>query len=365
MTGRAGERVKERAKEFFCTKNIVTMAMLAAVSYGLSWLEIPIFAMVPVVGQILRLDFSNLATMLGGYLTGPVGAVLIECVKQLLCFITKPTFGGVGELANLLMGIAFALPPAVLYRYKKGIGWVIIGMGIGCVCQICVALLCNRFITFPLVGEFLVSLGYADVGAAFADLWPWFLAFNVIKSASVSILTFLLYKRLSVALKRIFAPRKKANSLAKKDGAVYNIGMDKTVTKSAEETERFAERLASGFKGGEVVLLSGDLGAGKTVFAKGVAKALGVKGDVKSPTFTLCCEYSGDRLELVHIDAYRLHDGAEAEACGINEKFGRPDTVTLIEWPSQIESVLPRGCIRVDIARLGDNEREITVNAQQ
>ena len=141
--------------------------------------------------------------------------------------------------------------------------------------------------------------------------------------------------------------------------------MEKTITKSAEETEKLAEDLARGFKGGETVLLVGDLGAGKTVFAKGVAKALGVKEDVKSPTFTLSCEYSGDKLRLLHIDAYRLKNGEEAEACGINERFGNADTVTLIEWPYQIESVLPKKYIKAEIVRLSDNEREITFDVKQ
>lgn len=348
-------REKSKERKFFTTRTMTTLAVLAAVGYGLSWLEFPIFP----AASFLKLDFSNIATMLGGYLFGAPGAIAIEGIKQLLIWPTKPSTGGVGEIANFIMTTAFVLVPSILYRYKKGIPWVGIGMGIGCVCQIAAALICNRFITFPLFAKYLGM----TAGEAFAALWPFVLAFNAIKAASVSVLTFLLYKRMSNVLKWLTAQHIKRKTLAKKSGTVYNIGMRKTVeTTSAEDTENAAAELASGFNGGEIVLLSGDLGAGKTVFAKGVARALGVSGDVKSPTFTLCCEYSGDKLTLVHIDAYRLGSGAEAEACGLNEKWGDKSVVTLIEWPSQIESILPDDCVRVEITRTGENTRKIEIN---
>lgn len=331
--------------------------MLTAVGYGLSWLEFPIFPM----AAFLKLDFSNIATMLGGYLFGAPGAIVIEAVKQLLIWPTKSSTGGVGEIANFIMTVAFVLVPSILYKFKKGIPWVGIGMGIGCVCQVVAALLCNRFITFPLFAKYLGM----TAGEAFAGLWPFVLAFNAIKAVSVSILTFLLYKRMSKALKWMSIQHIKRKTLAKNGGTVYNIGMHKIVeTTSAEETENFAAELASGFIGGETVLLYGDLGAGKTVFAKGVAKALGVESDVKSPTFTLCCQYSGEKLTLVHIDAYRLGNGAEAEACGLNERWGDKSVVTLIEWPSQVESILPADCIKIEITRTGDNTRKIEINGQ-
>lgn len=338
-------------KKYFNTKRIVMLAMLAAMGFALSLLETP-----PIFQPYWRLDFSNLATMLGGYLFGPVSAIIIEGVKQLLAFAVRPTFGGSGELANFLMTSAFVLFPSILYKFRKGRVSVVIGMFVGCVMQIGAALLCNRFIIFPIAFD-----SWETAVTTFNAVWPLMIAFNAIKTVSVSILTFLLYKRLSKAMKWVFGEQK---TLAKRAGAVYNNTMQKkTVTEGADETVALAERLAATFKGGETVLLTGDLGAGKTVFAKGVARALGVQTDVKSPTFTLCCEYEGDKLRLVHIDAYRLKDGAEAEACGLNEKFGDKGTVCLIEWPSQIASVLPAKAIKVNIERLSDNEREITIDA--
>lgn len=343
--------VKKKTGNFVSTRTIVMIAMLAAIGYGLSWLEFAVFPAVP----FLKLDFSNLATLLGGYLFGPISAMVIEAVKQLLNFVTKSSSGGVGEIANFLMTAAFVLVPSILYRFKKGLHWVVFGMSVGCVLQIAAALLCNRFITFPL---FMPD----SAVETFNGVWPFIIAFNAIKSVSVSILSLLLYKRLSMAMKWAFGERK---SLAKKSAAVYNGTMQNmTITESADETAALAEKFASGLVGGEVILLSGDLGAGKTVFAKGVAKALGVTGEVKSPTFTLCCEYDG-RLRLVHIDAYRLKNGAEAEACGLNEKFGDKTAVCLIEWPSQIASVLPQNTIKINIDRVSDNQRKITINADK
>lgn len=369
---KAPSRGREIVKRYFTAQRIATLAMLTAIGYALSWLEFSVFP----PASFLKLDFSNVATMLGVYMLGPVGAIVIEGVKQALCLITS-TSGGVGQLANFLTTLSFIIVPSVLYEFKKGLPWVAAGMGISCVPQIAVSLVCNRYINFPLyMGE--------EAGNMFADLFWYIIAFNAIKGVAISALTLLLYKRLSKVMKLIFGGNKKAKagnaphggnketrpaenggkSVANRAEEVYNIHMRKVVTKSEEETRGVARGLAAGFTGGEVVLLSGELGAGKTVFAKGVAEALGITDDVKSPTFTLSCEYSG-RLRLVHIDAYRLSDGAEAEACGIDENFGEAGTVCLIEWPSRIQSILPRKRISVEIVRTGDTEREITINADE
>lgn len=344
--------------KYFTPQRITTFAMLAALGYVISLFSFSLFP--STAANFLKLDFSNVTTLLAGYMLGPVSAILVEAIKQALCCITSLTFG-VGEIANFLITSSFVLVPSILYRFKKGIPSVLVGMSIGTALQICAALLFNRVLTYPIYcyvfREFLPS-----ASELFKKTFGLLIAFNAIKAVSVCIITLPIYKRLSKAMKWLFRARK---SVAKSDKKVYNIPMEKIVTKSAEETEKAAEEFARGFAGGETVLLVGDLGAGKTVFAKGVAKALGVKEDVKSPTFTLSCEYSGDKLRLLHIDAYRLKNGEEAEACGINERFGNADTVTLIEWPYQIESVLPKKYIKAEIARLSDNEREITFDVKQ
>ena len=129
------------------------------------------------------------------------------------------------------------------------------------------------------------------------------------------------------------------------------------VSSSREDTIKAAENLAEKFVGGEVVLLSGELGAGKTVFAKGVAKALGVAQEVTSPTFAIHNSYEG-RLTLNHFDFYRL-DETEAEVLGLDEFFGGKDCVCLIEWAQNIADVLPANCKKVKITKISQNARSI------
>ncbi|MFA5413624.1 MAG: tRNA (adenosine(37)-N6)-threonylcarbamoyltransferase complex ATPase subunit type 1 TsaE [Patescibacteria group bacterium] len=140
----------------------------------------------------------------------------------------------------------------------------------------------------------------------------------------------------------------------------------KKVFKNEKETLAFAEKFAKTFRGGEVVALIGELGAGKTVFARGIALGLGIKERVQSPTFLLMKIYnvrpstgSGHKIKnLVHVDAYRLNDAAGLVDIGFLEWFGRPDTVTVIEWADKVEKLL-RGKKVIKIKmELGKKEEE-------
>ena len=133
-------------------------------------------------------------------------AIVIEGLKQLLIWGTKSSTGGVGEIANFIMTVAFVAVPTILYRYKKGKGRVVEGLAIGCVCQIAASMVCNRYITFPLFARDAAK-------EMFTGLWGYVLAFNAIKSVSVSVLVFFLYKRLSFVLKRyVLTPYKREES---------------------------------------------------------------------------------------------------------------------------------------------------------
>lgn len=107
--------------------------------------------------------------------------------------------------------------------------------------------------------------------------------------------------------------------------------MKEFISHNIRETNALAASFASRLQGGEVILLEGELGAGKTAFVKGLAKALGVAEVVTSPTFTLLNEYQGTRLKLFHFDLYRLAEG-EAEELGFDEYYHRKDAVCCIEW---------------------------------
>ena len=130
------------------------------------------------------------------------------------------------------------------------------------------------------------------------------------------------------------------------------------VTESAEQTMNVAFEFGKTLQAGDVVLLKGDMGAGKTVFAKGVAKALGIDPDeVLSPTYAYMNDYYG---KLYHYDCYRLSSGEDAEALGLTEYF-YGGGISLVEWSENISEVLPSGCKTVIIEKTGEEERKITL----
>ncbi len=127
------------------------------------------------------------------------------------------------------------------------------------------------------------------------------------------------------------------------------------LSESAESTAQFASEYAKTLKSGDIVLLEGDMGAGKTVFAKGVARGLGIEDEVLSPTYAYMNDYGG---KLYHYDCYRLRSGEHAESLGLCDYF-YGSGVCLIEWAQNIASVLPENCKKVIIKKLDENRREI------
>ena len=131
-------------------------------------------------------------------------------------------------------------------------------------------------------------------------------------------------------------------------------------TSSPEETDAAGERLGTTLGPGDVVALSGELGAGKTIFVQGLVRALGVTSGATSPTFVLVNEYRG-RLPVHHVDAYRTASLAELLDLGVEEMMDG-DGVTVIEWAERLEPVLPARAVRVRIAGVGDEPRHITID---
>ncbi|MDD6160465.1 MAG: tRNA (adenosine(37)-N6)-threonylcarbamoyltransferase complex ATPase subunit type 1 TsaE [Oscillospiraceae bacterium] len=135
----------------------------------------------------------------------------------------------------------------------------------------------------------------------------------------------------------------------------------KLISRSPEETRAIAGRLADALHGGEVVAFTGDLGAGKTAFVSGMAKALGVEDRVTSPTFTIVNEYEGGRLPLFHFDMYRLEDADELFHIGWEDYLAR-NGVCAVEWSENVEEAIEEDAIRVSILRgEDDNSRVITI----
>jgi tRNA threonylcarbamoyladenosine biosynthesis protein TsaE len=128
------------------------------------------------------------------------------------------------------------------------------------------------------------------------------------------------------------------------------------ITRSPSQTRWLGERLGRLVEKGDVILLQGDLGAGKTALTQGLAKALGVTGYVSSPTFTLVNEYDG-RLPVYHIDLYRIEQTSEAVDLGLEEYlYGRG--VSIIEWPERAPEVWPEEHLLVRISDRGGNSRK-------
>jgi tRNA threonylcarbamoyladenosine biosynthesis protein TsaE len=142
----------------------------------------------------------------------------------------------------------------------------------------------------------------------------------------------------------------------------------KITTHNEKETFDFALKLAKKAKGGEVYALSGDLGAGKTVFVRGFAAGLGVKRNVNSPTFVLMKIYPVKKHktinEICHIDAYRLKTARDLEAIGALDYFGREGVISFLEWPEALKKLLPAKTIRVEIKHKKEEIREIQLKNQ-
>ena len=127
------------------------------------------------------------------------------------------------------------------------------------------------------------------------------------------------------------------------------------LSKSREDTLAFAEQYALTLAPGDVVLLDGDMGAGKTVFTKGVAKGLGIEEEVTSPTYAYMNDYDG---RLFHYDCYRIESIEQAERLGLADYFDMGG-ICIIEWAQNIAPLLPRRVKRVTIKKISENEREI------
>ena len=136
--------------------------------------------------------------------------------------------------------------------------------------------------------------------------------------------------------------------------------MKKYITSSPEETEKLGFELGKKLLGGEVIAYKGGLGMGKTCFTRGLAKGLGYKGDVTSPTFALINEYLGGRLNLYHFDMYRISTWEELYSSGFFEYIEEKGVVAA-EWSENIENALPENTVYVEIKDLDQDKREILI----
>lgn len=345
----------------FSTAYIAKMAILTAIAfilYAFAKFNLPF--MFP---SFLEIQISELPALLAGFSMGPISGCLVVIIKCLLKFPLTTT-AYVGESTDILLGIAFVLPASLIYYFHKDKKHALIGLCVGSACLTGLSILVNRFISIPFFVQLYFGGNFDAIVGVLKPLYKnvtidtfytyylllGVLPFNLFRCIIVSGLTFVLYKRLSKILHW--------DGTSMKKDTVFGVHK----VKSVDETYALAKKVADTLDGGEVLLLDGDLGAGKTTFTKGLAKALGVKEEVTSPTFTILNVYEDGRLKLNHLDMYRVESSDELAELGIEECFDE-DAVTVIEW-NKFEHFDGK-VIKISVKTLGETKREYDIALQQ
>lgn len=135
-------------------------------------------------------------------------------------------------------------------------------------------------------------------------------------------------------------------------------------TKSAAETISLGEKIGGLLHGGDVIAYSGGLGAGKTTITRGISVGMGLGDEVTSPTFALVNEYRGSKVTLYHFDMYRITSADDLETTGFFDYMDE-DSVLAVEWSENIEEELPDNSIRINIQRIDEDTRKITINGDE
>lgn len=133
-------------------------------------------------------------------------------------------------------------------------------------------------------------------------------------------------------------------------------------SKSENDTKEFAKKFASNLKNGDVIVLSGDLGSGKTKFTEGILSYFNLEDEICSPTFTIVNEYVKDDIKIYHFDVYRLEDSSEFYAIGGEEYFEKG--ICIIEWGELIEDALPKKYTKIDFSRCPNDENSRILDIQ-
>lgn len=197
-----------KTKKLLDVKNVVLMGMLGAIGAVLMLFEFPLPFIAP---SFYGLDLSEIPVLVGAFSMGPVAGAVIEAVKILVKLVLKPTSTGfVGEFANICIGCALVLPAGIIYKMKKTKKGAAIGMVAGTVSMALVGAVLNAVVMLPFYSNFMPLESILQAGAAInpaiSSVWTFvFLAvapFNLIKGALVSLITTLIYKRISVIIHR-------------------------------------------------------------------------------------------------------------------------------------------------------------------
>ena len=195
-----------KSKKLLNVRNVVLMGMFGAIGAVLMLFEFPLPFLAP---SFYGLDLSEIPVLVGTFAMGPVAGAVTEMVKILIKLVLKPTSTGfVGEFANFCIGCALVLPAGIIYKLRKTKQGAIIGMVTGTVCMALVGAVLNALVMLPFYSNFMPLEAILQAGAAInpaiGSVWTFvFLAvapFNLIKGALVSLITALVYKRISIMI---------------------------------------------------------------------------------------------------------------------------------------------------------------------
>ncbi len=191
---------KKNIRSRFAPKRLAVMAIFLALSYVVSFLEIPL----PLFGaSFLKLDFGNMFIVLISFLLGPVEGIIVCLLKEGLRCLSSSSLCA-GELANFIITSAYLLLPSIAYSFSRKLKTVLVTLGISCAIATGCALLANRFLIFPTYAYlFGGNIFGMTVEEAFSAFWVAVLLFNLIKTVAIGLMTLLLYKRLSNFLKKL------------------------------------------------------------------------------------------------------------------------------------------------------------------
>lgn len=190
-----GKNFKNTLKKYFSATRIAYLALFTALSYVL-YMPFLEFWIIPAV-DFLKIDFSNVFVMIAGFSLGPVAAVVVGVLKEILHALTFSSTVGVGELANIIVMLPYILVPSIVYKRHKGIKTVLITLAIGCVGQTLLSFPVNCFLNFPFYLGFNWSAGMNF----FLSVWYWVMLFNFVKTVLISVVVLVLYKSVSRLIK--------------------------------------------------------------------------------------------------------------------------------------------------------------------
>ena len=183
-------------KQRINTGVMIRISLFAALAFVVMYLEFPIAAMFPA---FLQIDLSDVVVFIGGMTMGPMAVVFIELIKNLLHLLLRGGTGGVGELANFLVGVALILPPVIVYGRRKTVLSLIVGLVLGIVTMVVVGAVGNYFIFLPFYGVSSEDL-IGSIAVVYAP-------FNLVKGTIVAVTAFVLHQSIKDIYKYIYEPR--------------------------------------------------------------------------------------------------------------------------------------------------------------